>query len=65
MTPRLPCCRAWDAAIERAMAIVRGKPDAEYIEALRGRCTHGRDGAFDDDADARCNAHDGERVGRT
>lgn len=41
MTTRLPCCRAWDAAIERAMVIVRGKPDAEYIEALRGRCNHG------------------------
>lgn len=40
MTARLACCEAWDRAIERALAIVRGSPDAPYVEALRGRCDH-------------------------
>lgn len=57
MTTRLPCCRAWDAAIERAMVIVRGKPDAEYIEALRGRCNHGGACSCVAGKAAHCKAH--------
>lgn len=64
MTPRPQCCRAWDAAIERALAIVRGKPDAEYVEALRGRCNHGGACSCVVGKAAHCNAHGYETMER-
>lgn len=40
MSDQRTCCVAWDRAVERALVIVRGGPDALYVEALRGRCDH-------------------------
>jgi hypothetical protein len=39
------------------MVIVRGKPDAEYIEALRGRCNHGGACSCVAGKAAHCKAH--------
>lgn len=46
------------------MVIVRGKPDAEYIEALRGRCNHGGACSCGAGKAAHCNAHGHETMER-